>query len=430
MEWYLPRYCEGRQLSCRPSWCTGRHMVTHWASCIDYNVVMSVRPICGLVAATSNGEPMRSARPKPIHLLCGRPMASYVLDTLGTAGVTQAVVVTGSNGDRVSKRLLEESPAFPVYFLEQSDRLGNADAALLGTTGFDDFDDDEDLLFVPGDLPLLRPAALQALVDEHRRGDAACTLLTVRRSYAAVASEPVAAWMEAEEEREWVVRDRRDRVRAVAPGWGRSELQVDTGTDAAGNGDADRGTDPEISLGVFCIRRGLLAPALRRVRPSSDGVVRISALIEVLSETGHTCLTATTTDVGDFIPVNNRVQLADAEAELRRRANRYWLSRGVTMVDPERTYLDATVQLGTDVTLFPGTILQGKTVIGDGCEIGPDVHLDRCQVGENSRMSKTTAALAVIGSDCVVGPFAALEPGSRVTDGTVTGPFYAGSGTT
>ncbi len=353
-------------------------------------------------------------------------MASYVLDTLGAVGVRQAVVVTGSHGGRVSKRLLEDSPTFPVRFVEQAEQLGSADAALVGASGFDNFDEDEeDLLFVPADLPLLRPDTLDGLVADHRSSGVACTVLTARRSYAATVSKPVADWMERRDERELIVRDKRDRVRAVMPGWG--------DVDPAGSGDntmLGEGLEPEISLGVFCIRRGLLAPALRRVRPSADGVVRFSAVIEVLAESGHSCGTSPTTEIGDLIPVDNRVQLADAEAELRRRTNRFWLSQGVSMVDPECTYLDATVQLGTDVTLFPGTILQGGTVIGDGCEIGPDVHLDRCQVGENTRMAKTTAALATVGDNCVVGPFAALEPGAHIADGTVTGPFYAGTNST
>jgi bifunctional UDP-N-acetylglucosamine pyrophosphorylase/glucosamine-1-phosphate N-acetyltransferase len=102
---------------------------------------------------------------------------------------------------------------------------------------------------------------------------------------------------------------------------------------------------------------------------------------------------------------------------------------GVTMVDPDRTYIDVTVQLGTDITLFPGTMLQGSTTIGDGCELGPDVRLDRCRVGKNTSIEQVTARLATIGDDCVVGPFAVLQPGADVPNGTTTGPFYAGGRT-
>ena len=128
----------------------------------------------------------------------------------------------------------------------------------------------------------------------------------------------------------------------------------------------------------------------------------------------------------DLTPVGNRLQLAEAEVEMRRRTNRHWLSMGVTMVDPDRTYIDTTVRLGTDVTLFPGTILQGTTTIGDGCELGPDVRLDRCTVGRNTTISQATARLATVGDDCTIGPYAVLEPGSDLASGTSTGAFYAG----
>ncbi len=373
---------------------------------------------------------MHSARPKPIHLLCGRAMASYVLDTLDAVGIRQAVVVTGPNGGRVSKKLLEEPPEFQIRFVEQKNNRGNGDAALIGLNSFDDVDDeDDDVVFVPADLPLLQAATVNHLLAVHRATDAACTLLTAAADHplAAAAADRVGAGQ--------VRRDRFGRVRAVVNDYemfappdaieplGASSATADTGDDD----DSAQRAEPEIALGVLCVRRSLLAPALRRCQADeATGQTQISGIVEVLTESGHSCETAVIEEVGDLIPVDDRVQLADAEAELRRRTNHHWLSRGVTMVDPDRTYLDATVELGTDVTIFPGSILQGNTVIGDGCEIGPDAHLDRCQVAENSRIAQTSAALATIGANCVVGPYAALPPGSVLADGTNTGAFYAG----
>lgn len=371
---------------------------------------------------------MHSARPKPIHLLCGRAMASYVLDTLDAVGVRQAVVVTGSNGGRISKRLLEEPPAFQVRFVEQRSNLGDGDAALIGLNSFDDVDDDDDdVVFVPADLPLLQPKTVEHLLAVHRATDAACTLLTAAADHplAPAAADRVGAGQ--------VVRDRFGRVKTVVNEYQVFEpyIEIDLDGDDGSDENDEAGepeAGPEIALGVLCVRRSLLAPALRRCSPDEEtGLLRMNGIVGVLTESGHSCETAMIEEVGDLIPVDDRVQLADAEAELRRRTNRHWLSRGVTMVDPNRTYLDATVELGTDVTIFPGTILQGTTTIGDGCELGPNVHLDRCQVGENTRIAQTTGSLTTIGSNCVVGPYAALSPGSDISDGTTTGAFYAGA---
>jgi bifunctional UDP-N-acetylglucosamine pyrophosphorylase/glucosamine-1-phosphate N-acetyltransferase len=354
----------------------------------------------GLVVATSSGAPMRSARPKPIHLLCGRAMASYVLDALAGVGVRQGVVVTGVEGGRIAKRLLEDPPEFPVRFVEQKIDRGTGDAVLLGLSGFDDFDDDEDLLVVPSDLPLLRPATIESLLEVHQASGAACTVLSVE------------AGDEVPHER--IIRDRHGRVSAVMSS---RELEP---------GQHDTPGPREAASGVYCIRRGLLAPAIRRTTAENlAGEFRLSDVVEVLAASGHACNSALVSERHDLTPVGNRLQLAEAEAELRRRTNRHWLSLGVTMVDPDRTYIDATVRLGTDVTIFPGTMLQGRTTIGDGCELGPDVRLDRCQVGRNTRIEKATATLARVGSECVIGPFAVLQPGSEIGAGTVTGPFYA-----
>ncbi|CAB4988680.1 MAG: hypothetical protein F2884_00710 [Actinobacteria bacterium] len=124
--------------------------------------------------------------------------------------------------------------------------------------------------------------------------------------------------------------------------------------------------------------------------------------------------------------MNDRWQLALAERELRARINKQWLANGVTMVDPRQTFIDVTVQIGKDVTLLPGTILQGATVIGDNCEIGPNTRLIDTVVGSGSHVESTVARTSTIGKNAHVGPFANLEPRSSVADNAITSSFYDG----
>jgi bifunctional UDP-N-acetylglucosamine pyrophosphorylase/glucosamine-1-phosphate N-acetyltransferase len=172
----------------------------------------------------------------------------------------------------------------------------------------------------------------------------------------------------------------------------------------------------------------LFAPALRRIPADSEtGEFRVGDVLEVLTEAGHRVATWQHDAPGDLAVVDDRVSLADAEAEIRRRTNTAWMRRGVSMVDPDRTYIDATVKLSVDVTLFPGSMLQGATVVGPGAEIGPDTRLIDCAVGRGAVVERTVGREAEIGDGARVGPFAVLDPGTHIAAATVTGPFYHAS---
>jgi len=289
----------------------------------------------------------------------------------------------------------------PLGFIEQRVQRGTGDAVAVGLSALpeDDLDDLDggDVLVVPGDTPLLRPETVASLVAEHRRSDAACTILTARLADPTGYGRVVRVGKD----------DRVARIvehRDAAP----DELEID-----------------EINTGIFCFRRNLLAPALRMTSPdNAQGEFYLTDVVEVLAEAGHLVATVVADDPDETHGINDRAQLAAAEAVLRERTNRAWLDKGVTMVDPAATYIDTTVSLAADVTLFPGTILQGRTTIGEGVEIGPGCRLVDCTVGERTRLEHTVAHLSDIGADCTVGPYAALEPGAHVPSGTRTGPFY------
>ena len=360
---------------------------------------MSSRRLSAVVLAAGEGARMRSTRPKPLHLLCGRAMVLYVLDALPAPEIDRAVVVVGHGAERVTKKLTEDSAGLALEFVEQHHQKGTGDALAVGLTGLadDDDDDDRDVLVVPGDTPLLRPETVAALVAEHRHSGAACTILT------AVVDDPTGYGR--------IVRvGNDDKIARIVE-------QADATPDEVGI--------REINTGIFCFRRNLLAPALRLVHPDNvQGEYYLTDVVEVLAEAGHKVVSLAADDPAETAGVNDRNQLANAEARLRARTNREWLARGVTMVDPASTYIDTTVTLAADVTIFPGAILQGRTVIGQGVEIGPGCRLVDCTVGEHTTLEHTVGRYSEIGADCEVGPYAALEAGSRIPSGTRTGPFY------
>jgi len=144
--------------------------------------------------------------------------------------------------------------------------------------------------------------------------------------------------------------------------------------------------------------------------------------VEVLYEAGHRVGSVVVEDTMEVAGVNDRAQLAVAEAELRDRINERWMRRGVTMWDPQTTYIDVEVALATDVVLLPGVILQGACVVGEHAEIGPDTRLVDTTVGEGAVIASSVCRRSVVGADARIGPFAVLSEGTEVPAGGAVGP--------
>ena len=344
---------------------------------------------------------MMSAIPKPAHRLCGRPMVSFAIDALARVGLDKAVVVVGHGADRVRSAVIDHAPAAAeVVFAVQERQNGTGDAAAVGLSAFtaSEIDDDAaDVVILPGDTPLVTSETLAEMIELHRSSGAGATVLTAHMP------DPSGYGR--------VVRDRHGQVarivehRDAAP----DELAVD-----------------EVNTSIYCFKRSLLGPALRRINPvNAQGEYYLTDVIGVLREAGYPIMAHVCPNPGETMGINDRVQLAEAEAELRKRTNLAWLRAGVTIVDPANTYVDTTVSLGTDVTIFPGAVIQGDTVIGSGTTVGPRCHIVDCHIGTNCRLDATSARGATVGDGCEVGPFASLAPGATIAAGTVTGPLYA-----
>ncbi len=361
------------------------------------------RPLSAVVLAAGHGTRMRSARPKPLHRLCGRPMILHVLDALAELPVTRVVVVVGHRADWVTKTLIEHAPpGMAIEFVEQVEQRGTGDAMSVALTGLPDEEagEDGDVVVLPGDTPLLRPGTLARLVRSHRGADDAATLLT------AVLDDPTGYGR--------VVHGRDDAVARVVEDVDATDEQREV---------------REVNTSMYCFKRSVLAPSLRRLSPSNaQGEYYLTDVVEVLYEAGHRVGSVVVEDTMEVAGVNDRAQLAVAEAELRDRINERWMRRGVTMWDPVTTYIDVDVTLATDVVLLPGTILQGACVVGEHAELGPDTRLVDTTVGEGAVITSSVCRRSVVGPDARIGPFAVLDEGTEVPAGGVVGPTASDPG--
>ena len=361
------------------------------------------RPLSAVVLAAGHGTRMRSARPKPLHRLCGRPMILHVLDALAELPLTRVVVVVGHRAEWVTKTLIEHAPpGMAIEFVEQVEQRGTGDAMSVALTGLPDEEDGEDgdVVVLPGDTPLLRPGTLAHLVQAHRASDDAATLLT------AILDDPNGYGR--------VVRGRDDVVARVVEHGDATDEQLEV---------------HEVNTSMYCIKRSVLAPSLRRLSPANaQGEYYLTDVVEVLYEAGHRVGSVVVEDTMEVAGVNDRAQLAVAEAELRDRINERWMRRGVTMWDPVNTYIDVDVILATDVVLLPGVILQGNCVVGEHAELGPDTRLVDTTVGEGAVITSSVCRRSVIGPDARIGPFSVLAEGSEVPAGGVVGPTASDPG--
>jgi bifunctional UDP-N-acetylglucosamine pyrophosphorylase / glucosamine-1-phosphate N-acetyltransferase len=323
-------------------------------------------------------------------------MVLHVLDALAELDVERVVVVVGHRAEWVTKTLVDHAPRrLQIEFVEQAEQRGTGDAAAVALTGLPDDDEEGDVVILPGDTPLLRPPTLAALVRYHREHDAAATLLGADV--------------------------------ADASGYGRI-IRGRDGLVARVVEDADCTEEEravtEVNTSIYCFRRSLLAPSLRRLSPSNaQGEYYLTDVVEVLYEAGYRVQSLVVADSMEAAGVNDRAQLAVAEAELRDRINERWMRRGVTMWDPERTYVDAEVVLAPDVSLLPGVILRGDTKVGEGTEIGPNTMLVDTTVGARAEIREARCVDAEIGDRVRIGPFAVVGPGAVLEDGVVVAPF-------
>ncbi len=358
--------------------------------------------VSAIVLAAGAGTRMRSDRPKPLHRICGRPMVLHVIHALERLQPERTVVVVGHSAELVTKRIQETAPAWAnVAFAEQIQQNGTGDATRIGMSALagDDYEDDATVLVLPGDTPLLRAETLDELVSTHVANGNAATLLTS------------------------VLDDPTGYGRVVRAG-DRRVLRIVEQRDAT----PDELDLTEGNMGVYVFRRDLLGPALRNLTTdNAQGELYLTDVIGQLAAMGHR-VGAVKAPESETQGVNDRWQLAMAEREFRNRTNRHWLLNGVTMLDPRQTFIDVTVTLGRDITIYPGTILQGDTVVGDGTDIGPNTQLDDCAIGRGCTVQQTVGIDAEVGDGAVVGPFAHLPAGSTVVAGVTTGAFYTAPG--
>ena len=332
---------------------------------------------------------MRSSLPKVLHPVCGRPMVIWPVIAADRAGIGRIVVVVPP-GSPVGEALPD---GVETVVQEGADGTGGAVRAAGGILA-----DSDEVVVLSGDVPLLSPEVIRAMLEAHREASARATVLTS------------------------VLEDPGSYGRVIRAADGTIEKIVETKVD--GDASPEELAIREINSGTYVFSGPTLAEALEGLDSgNAQGELYLPDAVQAIARAGGPAIAWTSEDHAVNMGVNDRVDLAAVEAEARRRIAERHMRAGVTLVDPYSTWIDADVAIGEDVRIEPGTSLRGATEIAEGAVIGPGSTIANSGVGARSEVIHSVLDLCEVAEDCRVGPFSHLRPGATLGDGAKAGSF-------
>lgn len=341
-----------------------------------------------IVLAAGRGTRMKSSLYKVLHPVLERPMVQHVVDQLQPLSLNKIVTIVGFGAEAVQETLGDQSA-----FVVQEEQLGTGHAVqqaegmlqnMEGTT-----------LVVCGDTPLIEADTFQALVDHHEKTGAKATILTAK------APDPTGYGR--------VIRNEDDAVERIV------EHKDATQAELLVN---------EINTGTYCFDNKALFHALQYVsNENAQGEYYLPDVIEILKEQAEIVGAYMTPDYEETLGINDRVALSQAENIMKQRVNEAHMRNGVTIIDPQHTYIGLDVKIGEDVRIHPGSMIHGKTVIGKDSVIGPNTEISNMHIGERVSIKQSVAKDSVIANDVEVGPYAYIRPETTVENEAKVGHF-------
>jgi bifunctional UDP-N-acetylglucosamine pyrophosphorylase / glucosamine-1-phosphate N-acetyltransferase len=341
--------------------------------------------VAAVILAAGQGTRMRSQVPKVLHPLAGQPMLTHVLDAAAAVGVHDVIVVLGRAVAEFRAALGER-----VGYADQHEPLGTGHAVLQACPALPA--SVQRVLVLYGDTPLLTADTLRALLQA---GTAApIALLTMQ------VPDPLGYGR--------VLRDDAGRVVALV-----EEREATPAQRAI----------QEVNAGAYIFDAPWLRARLPSLEPARSGEYYLTDLVRMAATEGLTVVGVQLADATEGLGVNDRLQLAEAEAVLRGRIRRRLMQAGVTLVDPSSVFVDASVEVGPDTVIYPHTFLRGVTRIGASCEIGPSTQMENTLVGDRCRVQWSVLEGAELEDAVQVGPFAHLRPGAHLARGVMIGNY-------
>lgn len=341
-----------------------------------------------IILAAGQGTRMKSKLYKVLHSVCGRPMIQHIVNQIDDLNFEKIVTIIGHGAEAVKEQL-----GSGVDYCLQDKQLGTAHAVQQAA----DFLENSEgtTVVICGDTPLLTGETVNKLIHHHEKEGAAATVLTAHMDNPA--------------------------------GYGRI-IRNDLGNVEGIIEDKDASTlekaIKEINTGTYCFDNELLFNTLKKVENNNaQGEYYLPDVIGILTGEAQKVAGYLSDDSSETLGVNDRVALSVAEKHMRRRINTAHMVQGVTIIDPDNTYISADAVIASDTVLYPGTTILGETKIGEACEIGPQTEIKDSEIGQASKIKQSVVHDSVVGQKVNVGPFAHIRPLSQIGDGVKIGNF-------
>lgn len=341
-----------------------------------------------VILAAGQGTRMKSKLYKVLHPVCGKPMVQHVIDQVSLLNIDKIVTIIGHGAEKVKAYLGNTSE----YAL-QNEQLGTAHAVMQAA---EQLSHQQGItIVVCGDTPLIKAETMERLFQHHEETNASATILTAQ------AENPTGYGR--------VIRNSNGLVEKIVEQKDATneELKI-----------------KEINTGTYCFNNEELFAALQLVsNENAQGEYYLPDVIEILGNKGGVISAFQTDEFTETIGVNDRIALSEAEQIMKRRINENHMRNGVTIIDPNNTYIEAGVQIDSDTVIYPASTLMGSTVIGSDCKIGPHTQIIDCHINDRTIIYQSVIENSQIGSEVTIGPFSHIRPESIIHDKVRIGNF-------
>ncbi len=341
-----------------------------------------------VVLAAGQGTRMKSKLYKVLHPVCGKPMVEHVVGQLEELKLENIVTVVGHGAEKVRDQL-----GGRVNYVLQEEQLGTAHAVMQTQETL--ANSEGVTLVVCGDTPLITKETMDALLTYHEEKGAKATILT------ADADHPFGYGR--------IIRDENGRVQRI--------VEQKDATD-------EEQQVTEINTGTYCFDNKTLFETLQLVKnENAQGEYYLPDVVEILQKQGEVVAAYQTADFDETMGVNDRVALSKAEVAMKKRINEKHMRNGVTLIDPDATYISPDAVIGQDTVIYPGTTIIGKTTIGEEAKVGPNTEIKDSQVGDMTVVKQSVIHDSEVGNAVNIGPFAHIRPASQIGDEVKIGNF-------